>query len=676
MGWIEFSGFVAVAAAILFLPGLLVARAARLPWVTSLGIAPAVSSASIAGAAIVANKIGVRWGLVPALGITVVLAAAGLLLSSVGRFLSRRTTTHERPPSAQVEPAGRTASQAGEHALPRWAWWVATAIGASALMCYHIKVLIGHPASFSQTFDNIFHLSAIRWILDHGNGSSLGLTMTSGNNPPAFYPLAWHDTVSLVLLTLRSTNVPAANNAVIMAVAAFVWVAGCLLLARTALKCSIPGIIAAGFLTSAFPTFPYGPLSFGVLYPNFYGISLLPSVVALTLTVFGYGRGPRISMWSTIPIGLIALLGMALAHPNTIALYCVFVAPLLVGWTVRSVRRGKANQQWAVWGGATALCVVGFFAIFFLWKVIRPDENAAIWTPTRTVPQALGEAIAMAPGFSMVAWVPAAAVITGAVVVIRTRHNLWMLVSHLLMIWLWVVVAAWPWGDSRTAIVGIWYNDANRLAAALPLTAFPLAVTGCSWFGQWVTDRLGTATVHGRRLPARLLESVVAGATVLVLLLTTQTTGYLRTAIGNGAKTYRVEISGDLVDSDELALIQRLPKLLPPGAVVATAPYNGSSMAFALENISTTTTHVLYSPTADITVINMSLDDAQELPSVCRALEDLNVQFVLDFGPKEINNDDWAVNYQGFDDLSTSPGFTEIAREGHAVLYRIDACHS
>lgn len=661
----------AVAAAVLFLPGRLVARSARLPWIAS-GIAPAISTTSIALAAIIADKVGVPWGPLPVVVLTLLLAVSGFVLASLGHLLRRHSVRAlsagpSSPPAEDETPDRR-------HIPPRWAWWLVTVLGAMSLMCYHIKVLIEHPESFSQTFDNIFHMNAIPWILDHGDGSSLTLTMTSGNTPPAFYPLAWHDTVSLVLLTPRSGNVPAANNAVIMAVAGFVWVAGCLLLARTALKCSIPGIIAAGFLTSAFPTFPYGPFTFGVVYPNFYGISLLPSVVALTLMLFGFGRGPRISLWSTIPVGIIALMGMALAHPNTIALYCVFVAPLLVSWTIRRVRQGLTTHRWTLWGTASALCVLGLASVVVLWKVIRPAESAATWWPNHTVPQAVGEAITMAPGFSEAAWLPAAAVVTGAVVVLRTRRNVWMLISHVLMIWLWVVVAAWPWGPVRTAIVGIWYNDANRLAAALPLSAFPLAVTGCSWFGQWVIDRLRLIPVHGRRIQHHLLEAAVAAVTVVILLLTTQTANYLRTAIGHGADTYRLVANGNLVDSSEYALIRRLPELWPAGAVVATVPYNGSSMAYALENIKTTTTHIFYSPTADITVINTTLDEAQELPSVCRALADLNVQYVLDFGPNEVNRDHWAVNYAGFDNLSTSPGFTEIASEGHAVLYRIDAC--
>lgn len=675
MTWIEFGEFVAVAVVLLFLPGILVGRCARMSWITSIGLAPAISTTSIAGAAILADRFGFRWGLLPLVLLVILLAGGCFVASMIGVKVSSHRT--RMTGTGKSETANTSVgTRVGWSVVRPRVWWCSTAVGAIALMCYHLKVLIVSPEGFSQTFDNAFHLNAIRWIADHGNGSSLTFTMTSGDAPAAFYPLAWHDLASLVLLVLKSSNVPAANNASIFAVGGFAWVIGCLFLARTLIQCSTPGIVSAGFLCTAFPSFPYLPISWGVLYPNFLGLALLPSAVAFTAQVLGLGVRPRPSLWSSLPIGVLAVLGAALAHPNTVGIYLVILLPLLVTWAVLQFRNMRRLHLGRAVFNSLGVCLLAVLITIFVWAYVRPDKSQATWEPTHTVPQALGEALSLAPNSAWVTWFPAAAVVAGSVVVLRTRRNLWMLVAHCLVIWLWIVAAAWPWGSARTALVGIWYNDPYRLAAALPITAFPLAVIACSWLGGLASERLKDVSGHWPVLSYGMLEVLVAVVSVAILLPATQTTKYLRTAIGQGSETYRVTSNANLVDSDEYSLIRRLPELVPEGAVVATTPYNGASMAYALENVNTTTTHIFYNSTSDITVINVLLDHAQELPTVCRALDDLNVRYVLDFGPKEVNNNDWAVNYGGFDNLSTSPGFVEIAREGHAVLYRIDACGS
>lgn len=690
MGWFEFSGFVGVAAAVLFLPGLLVSRCARLPWLTSLATAPALSTALVATAAILAQKGGVRWGPLPVVLLTVIASVGCLVISLVGSWTNRirepsltgdgrsplnggddHGAVDRHGPDSSAREANRHGTR--ERRVPVWVWWAATTVGAIAVMADHMMTLLVRPDSISQTFDNLFHLNAIRWILDTGDGSSLNMTMTSGTGAPIFYPLAWHDIVSLVLILLRSSNVPAGNNALVVVVAALVWVPGCLYLARTVLKCNLPGIIAAGFFTSAFPSFPYRPLSWGVLYPNFLGIALLPVIIALTCQVFGLGRQRPVSLWRVIPVGLLAMLGTALAHPNTVAFYCVFLVPVLVTWTVDQVKRGRSEADRFRSIGAPAVLAAALLAVVAIWRLLRPIAAAASWLPDHTSPQALGEALAVAPTFPMIVWLPAAAVIVGAVVIVRFRGQFWILASHLLMVFLWMVIASWPWGTPRSTLTGIWYNDPNRIAAAFPLSAYPLAIIGVTWASRWALDRCPPLRLGGHRLTALGTELLTAVVAVVVLLVTTQF-GYLRVAVGLGADTYRLTPTANLVSSDEYALIRRLPGLVEPGSTVATTPYDGSSMAFALENIRTTTTHPLYSPSPDVEAINLYLANAVYYPRVCQALSDLNVRYALSFGSQEVNGGDMAPQFPGFKDLSNARGFTEIARQGDAVLYRIDAC--
>lgn len=254
--WWESALLFLTAAMLIFAPGILVAVALRMPWTTTLAVAPVVSIAIIALTAVAADKVSVRWGLAPVLFAT-------LLAAGVAALVAHGLRTHGR-----MEPKGTDqpgAQRAGVRDIaPTWLWWTASCTGAIALMIYHIKVLLGSPESFSQTFDAIFHLNAVRWIVEHGNGSSLTMAMTSGDAAPSFYPLAWHDLASLVMMTTGTSSPAAATNAVIMAVAALVWVAGCMYLAATVMEGRPSAIVAAGFFTVPSPPSPIGhsPLGF------------------------------------------------------------------------------------------------------------------------------------------------------------------------------------------------------------------------------------------------------------------------------------------------------------------------------------------------------------------------------------------------------------------------------
>lgn len=659
MSWISFCVLALAATALLMVPGTIVNRCARLSWHTSLGLAPAVSTVIIAISAIIADRLGLAWNLLAPMGLTVVCSIAALL---VAHFARRHETAVGSAPARRAATTG-----------PSMWWWVIGGTLGVALTAWHMLRMLGRPDNFSQTYDNIFHLNVIRWILDNSNGSSLTNTMTSGDLPPSFYPMAWHDIASLALKLVGSTDVAAAANAMVVVVPSVVWVLGCFYLLRVLGRLNAPAIIIAGLLVAAFPSFPYLPSYWGVLYPNVLGLALIPSVVAFSYELLDMGRN-RVRLSTGIPIALAAILGMALAHPNTIALYAVMLIPLLATWAVRVLRTAHGSRSTWLRVGAVVLFAAALTVVVIIWKFIRPAEAAASWPPTLGWRRALWQAATLAPLTGEITILPASILVAiGALVVIVTRRHVWLLVSHLALVFLWLVVSCFPWSSFRSALVGVWYNDATRLAAALPLTALPLGVIGVSAITSWLIKWLTRTTESGARYTRPVTLGVTCALTVLLFPLT-QLNPVLSKALDDGAATYRVVPHANVVDTDEYALIQRLPELIPDNERVATAPYNGSSMAYALENIQTTTTHVLYSPTEEVGVINQGLNSAASNPAVCQALSELNVTYALDFGNLEVNRSQYSKDSPGFAGLDQAPGFTPVASSGHAVLYRIDAC--
>lgn len=704
MSWLAFGALVVATVVLLLVPGGIVNRCARLPWGASLALAPAVSAAIIAASAVLANKIGVGWNLAPPAVLTVVCAIGCWAV----RWIAHRVvdSRHVRPNTVSPEVAAShpedstgahtsTASRAarigpddndagtsddarpapqraGHSAAPGWAWWLIGGVLGAVLTGWHMIAILGRPDNFSQTYDNVFHLNAIRWILDNSNGSSLAITMTSGDGPAAFYPLAWHDIASLALKATHSGDVAAGNNAMVLVVPALVWVLGCFYLLHTLGRVTRPGLIAAGLLVSAFPSFPYFLASWGVLYPNMFGMSLIPATIALSYQALGLGAH-RLPLRTALPIGVLAIFGMAISHPNTIALYCVILIPLMATWLIRILRTPR--EQRLPWQrlAAIALFVVFAAVVVVVWKYIRPPEAAAFWGPSMGKKKALWQALTLTPRGAEWSILPVAVIVAlGGLIVLITRRHLWLIFAHGLVIVLWVVVAAFPISPLRSTLVGIWYNDASRLAAALPLTAFPLAAIACNSIVEWIA-RLAHRQWPGARTET-ITSWVLTVVMVAVLFPVTQLSAPLRQAVRDGSDSYRVTLNANVVDTDEYALLKQLPGLVPAGERVATVPYNGSSMAYALENVLTTTTHILYSPSTDVAEINANLRNAESQPQVCSALRNLNVHYALDFGTFEVNNSSYAMSNPGFADLSQAPGFVPIASSGHAVLYRIDAC--
>ena len=78
-----------------------------------------------------------------------------------------------------------------------------------------------------------------------------------------------------------------------------------------------------------------------------------------------------------------------------------------------------------------------------------------------------------------------------------------MLAGFVITAVLYVVVSGTLKGDVRSALTGVWYNDSNRIAALLPLTALPFAAVGVDALAVWLrrtADRLAGSRWAGRVL--------------------------------------------------------------------------------------------------------------------------------------------------------------------------------
>lgn len=670
MSWFDAVPQFVLAVALLMIPGFTVGIAARLGATRAAAAAPSVSVSIIAVAAILAPFAGIAWSLLPVVAVTIGVAAVAL---AVSLLLRKR--------------AG--AVDAGLKDNP--GHWILASLAALAIAAVLIGRRLlnaaGSPESFSQTFDNVFHLNAVRYILDTGSGSSLTLNAMTGAGS---YPAAWHDLVSL-LVGIGGGDITASVNVMNIVVASFVWPLGCIYLAQ-AIWGRRPAVsITAGIASAAFGAFPISLLDFGVLYPNFLALALLPMVIALGLDALGLSAVSSRSRLLSLFLLLAALPGMALAHPSAaMAWLALMLPPALYVYTrifttTVATRRGKER---IIVSTALALgFVVAVVLLRVLWDAVRPPAEAAFWPPVESTGQAIGEVISSSAIGRPVAWGIMLLTLIGIYLTFRSGRQLWLLGTYAVAAFLFVVVSSFPADDFRLFLTGIWYNDPPRLAALLPVVTIPLACRGAVavWNQLSILVAKGAGLIRGRSvrrtapvtggktLRPEMLGAVAATVMVLALIVATQR-GNVSQAEASMAGSYRLSENSPLISSDEMALIKRLPGEVPQDALMVGNPWNGSSLAYAFADRKLVQLHILSAVPQGATPLLNGPAPAKDDPAVCPTVESLKIEYILDFGHREVHGRD--SGYKGLDALIAAGMATLEDSQGEAKLYKLDLCPS
>uniref|UniRef100_UPI00342B2F19 DUF6541 family protein n=1 Tax=uncultured Actinomyces sp. TaxID=249061 RepID=UPI00342B2F19 len=345
-GWI-LTAATLVVAGLLLVPGWIVGRAARLAALPSLAVAPALSSAIIAAAEILAHTLALPWlpwGWAVIAGLTAVLALMARLI--VG---------------APPERARRAAS-------PGRAEWAILAAGLTVAVALPAGVILsvlpspGYPA---QAFDATFHLNAVAAIREGGNASMLGGLSALYSGRAVYYPTVWHGVVAL------APGSPApASTAGVLALTAVVWPLSLLgLFARaTGLDatrasetdrvhrrqrtCAVAAVLA---LSAAVVGFPLLPMTALAVWPYALSVAGLPGVLVLYDQLRQETASWRLRL-TLVLLTLASAGGVVAAHGTGLFNLAVLSPPFLVNLLVSRWRRCAARR------GGRALLVAGAVA--------------------------------------------------------------------------------------------------------------------------------------------------------------------------------------------------------------------------------------------------------------------------------------------------------------------------
>ena len=691
--WLSLLPILLSAAALLFIPGALVGASAGLRTPLIIGLAPAISIAIISGTGVAAPILALPWGLTAVATATAVACLAALA--------TRRLMAGRYPQDAD---SGATGLRPGLRSIAVWcAAWPLSAAATGIT----IGRILNTPDAISQTFDAVFHLNAVEWILQTNNASSLRLFLEAPQG--SVYPLGWHTLVALTMKLCGATSIPMATNATVLAVAGLVWTSGCLTLTHVLFHGRPAALLTAAVMAGSFTVFPFVLLNWGVLYPNFLSIALLPSLLAAIRALVPTGdASPTPRPAGLLPATALGAAGLGLTQPNTIATLLLASVILTTARLITSLRAplderpANALRRQSLITGALAVGLV------IVWLYMRPPRESAIWGPSYATSGSVGEAVTSMPVQLPVIWVPAVLTLLGFIAALRTNGYRWLAALHATTGALYVVARSAQDGDLRFFMVGIWYNDASRLGGLIPVTAVPLAALGMLAAARWGREACGacgriiqgitasrareTRGLPGQRRVSRVLGSVwgacerliasgrarplvwrSSACCVIVLLLVA--TGPLSGAMSDSVKileqSYMLAPDSSSLTTDEYALINELPSLIEPDAVIAVDPKSGAALAYALSGADTTVKHLFHRHDADLDIIEKKLNRASADPAVCTALKDVGATYALYFPGKTISNQKAFV---GFAHLDTAPGFELVAERGQASLYRITAC--
>jgi len=259
----------------------------------------------------------------------------------------------------------------------------------------------------------------------------------------------------------------------------------------------------------------------------------------------------------------------------------------------------------------------------------------------------------------------------------RNSRKAWLTVSHAFLLFLYMLDAGSGSRLSRE-LTGFWYNDPQRVAALIPLTAVPLAAVGITS----AADTLGRFVGRmAKEVAGRSLSPRQALGAACLLLVAVPVVIYPNQGIGEGAAILQDRYTnlhgfGHLVTADEQAMFTKLGRQIPPGTTVLGSPFTGAQFSSIWSGHPVVIPHVTNNPSPDVALVQRQFKDFTTDPQVCAAVKRLRIGAVVEDYDTFWPDDSRQKQYLGLVDLVGTPGLTPIGYGESSVAYRVGSCRS
>jgi len=616
-----------IACVLLVGPGLPAALLLRLRGVVLLAGAIVVSLASIGAGSLLAPLVGLRWSFVP-----VVIVAAVITAIAAGLWFVRRSAESIR----------------GGDGRGVWIGIGTAALGWIAILVVGISS-VEHP---TQLYDGLFHLNAVEFILSNGDASPFHMTMVLPGATSTFYPTLWHALVALIV-PFTSAVVPA-TNIMTIAVIAVIWPVALATVTSVLFPRHRAAAAWAPLVGFGFSVFPLGFLNWGVLYPNLIGTLQIPLILAFVILACRQGLpwAQRVGLALT---AIAAMGATALGHPSALLGAVALLVPF-AAWRAWQMARAGGMRTRVIVAIVGAGCAV---ALLTVWRFANVTTHE--WLPNSTLAAALGEVAFLSPVGRATGLLVGPLAFIGIWTVVKSRRW-WILASHAIAIFLFLAATWLPVLSLRSAIVGVWYDDATRVAALLGVMGLPLAALGATVSWDWIRAQ----KQQGRtvRAVAVLVVGILLAATHLSAVVSD--VRYMRNV------SFRFDAQSQGLSSEEAELFSLAATKLGPDSLVIGDPLTGAALLYAYTGRDVVFPHVTGKYGADAEFLARSLNTGTA--EVCQSIDALGVTHVLDFGERELFENHFTT-YRGLHELAGSPILTEVASVGEsATLYEVTGC--
>lgn len=667
-----------------FLPGMVLARVVGAWGLAMFALAPALSLGLGGVGAVVLGLLGIRWNLWSYLGFSAVVVLALAILIRV-RLPFGNQPAVEQWAGSQFEGSSAVSDEASR--TPRLLRFTrafapfAGVVTAAIVSFAPLRDGMGEPGFPALTWDSVYHHSAVRYIIETGNGSSLRLGAVATNtDTPQFYPGAWHDLVSL---TVGDLPITVSLNVAALVLACVIWPLSVAYLARVTFPRLTWLPLLAPIVASGFVAFPARMISYGTVWPAAMGTALVPVLVGLILITTARGTRPAVRFRFALLL-LVGFAGATLCHPTAPIAAAFFSFPFLLhryGAVVRSaVRRGMK-------GRAAAYVAVPALGIGLVWAAVAtvPRIRSVFefeTTPVGPATDAVGAAIfdtMLVPeyhGNSDPFWIGGLLAILGFVMTLVLREHRWVSASWAISIVLYVVAA----GEQTVLrpLVGLWYSDPVRLGGLVPLFTSLLA----SYALLRVIDAVVFSLAGWK---PQLGRPAVATVTALVLLLGAAAALYPttddlraeeRTARLAADYWEHLEWEGGIASLAELEFIERLGDELPDDAVVLGDPTSGAALMYSLAEVDTFFRTMAGSWNEEARYLGRNFNDIDTDPCICQFIQKYDITHLYDDDGRYLPDIEHRDDLEGLTIIGVDDEDLRLVDDSGdgARIYEIEAC--
>lgn len=685
MEWLLFAIMAGFDVLALYVPGMLIIRASRMPWVASILLAPLASIAAYTVLAIVYCWIGIpcNWATL-ALALTIV----GVIALAVSCGIVR-----------EGAKAGGDAILRDSSEDNRFSW---CCLALYSIVGIVITIIVfascfDVPSTFIQTFDNAAHLNMIQSFVDSGNYSTLATTVfpeVEANefvNPwKAYYPAAWHGLAAMAYSAFGG-SAAIAENALLFALSGVVYPLSMLALLLRLFGDNKMILIAGSLLVLGFAAFPWRFLTFGPLFSNLLAYAILPLIVTAFMSIFQekVQAKKRITFGAIFCLGLICVVS---TQPNSLFAMAVFLIPYCFVQILRLtdfIAKQKGNRVVirVILSIAYlfAVCVIwyAFYSASFMQGIVQYPHESGLPPLTAVKHVADLNTALMGPQLAL-----ALLVVLGIVFTIwRRRRIIWVVASYLLFAVIYIAcVSAGEFFQHLLA--GFWYSDFYRIAACLAIFGLPIACMGIECI---VDFAMAMHEKFRKEQPSPALEKVAFAAVCVLFLFFNFGSMVIRPlgVIGGNFENTRDVIrdlyandSSQSLNEEEKQFVDQVIATIPEGSRVLNMPYDGSVFAYGYNGLDTYFREYNISGMAandkSSGIVRMRTKDVASDGEVADVLRSSDVDYVLlldyeegkeaTLNPFSYDPSVWA----GINDIRDDmPGFELVMSEGDMRLYKV-----